>query len=100
MPLVDWKSLRNLPPETIEVKAREILEQMTLDQKLNQMTGDQNLVRGGIAMLRRYNAVPICAGTPYVRHPSSRVFRWPSGGCNGNLHLLSCFDGTGCKLGS
>ncbi len=63
MPLVDWKSLQNLPPESIEVKAREILAKMTLDQKVRQMTGDDNIIRGGIPMLRRYNAKPICAGT-------------------------------------
>jgi len=63
MPLVDWDSLRNLPPETIEVKIREILAKMTLDQKVRQMTGDETLLRGGISMLRRYNARPICAGT-------------------------------------
>jgi beta-glucosidase len=63
MPLVDWKSLQNLPSETIEVKAREILAQMSLDQKVRQMAGDQTLVRGGIPMLRQYNARPICAGT-------------------------------------
>ncbi len=63
MPLVDWKSLQNLPPESIEGKAREILAKMTLDQKVRQMTGDDNIIRGGIAMLRRYNARPICAGT-------------------------------------
>lgn len=63
MPLVEWKSLRNLPPETVEVKTREILAKMTLDQKVRQMTGDDNLIIGGITMLRRYNAKPICAGT-------------------------------------
>ena len=61
-PLVDWISLRNIPQETVEVKAREILAQMTLDQKVRQMSGDQNLVRGGLPMLRRYNSRPICAG--------------------------------------
>ncbi len=36
---------------------------MSLDQKVRQMAGDQTLVRGGIPMLRQYNARPICAGT-------------------------------------
>ncbi|MHA1229260.1 MAG: beta-glucosidase family protein [Candidatus Helarchaeota archaeon] len=59
---IDWDKLRDLPEEDIERVAREIVSKMTIYQKLNQMSGNQTMMRGGISMIIRYNAKPIPAG--------------------------------------
>ncbi|HSJ57099.1 MAG TPA: glycoside hydrolase family 3 C-terminal domain-containing protein [Anaerolineae bacterium] len=51
-----------LTPAQIEEKARRLLESMTLDEKIDQMSGDMPTVRGILAMMRRYNAMPYPAG--------------------------------------
>lgn len=58
----DWEYLKDLTPDEIEEKARDILGKMTLEQKVNQMSGDQSLLTGLISMGIRYNSKPIPAG--------------------------------------
>ena len=51
-----------LAEEKLEARARELLAQMTLDEKIRQMSGDMPTVRGILGMLRQYNPVPYPAG--------------------------------------
>jgi beta-glucosidase len=46
----------------IETRARDLLGQMTLDEKIGQMAGDTPLLPGLIQMARAYNYEPIPAG--------------------------------------
>ncbi|MHC1592269.1 MAG: glycoside hydrolase family 3 C-terminal domain-containing protein [Candidatus Helarchaeales archaeon] len=59
---IDWESFAGMNDDQIELKAREILDKMTIEEKLSQMSGDLSLLRGGIPMLIRYNKKPIPAG--------------------------------------
>ncbi len=61
----EWGSLQTAQPlseEQIEVKARELLAQMTLDEKIGQMSGDTPRMPGMIEMMRAYNIRPLPAG--------------------------------------
>ncbi|MEX2717570.1 MAG: beta-glucosidase [Candidatus Sigynarchaeota archaeon] len=58
---VEWSTLRDLGAEEVEVHAKRILDTMTLLQKLNQLTGNWNLLQAA-PMLVRYNSKPIPAG--------------------------------------
>ena len=51
-----------LSPAEIAAKAAALLAQMTLREKIGQMTGDTPFFPGGIKMMRIYNPVPIPAG--------------------------------------
>jgi len=51
-----------LTPQQVEEKARHYLAQMTLDEKIHQMSGDKSLLMGGIQQYLAYNASPIHAG--------------------------------------
>lgn len=55
------KYLREAGGNTAKAAAN-ILKKMTLDEKIEQMNGDQPLVRGTIEMMSRYNREPIPAG--------------------------------------
>jgi beta-glucosidase len=61
----EWGSLAVSTPlskEEIEEKARRLLAQMTLDEKIGQMSGDTPRLSGMIQMWRGYNVEPIPAG--------------------------------------
>jgi len=53
---------KRLGPEEIEAKARDWLDQMNLDEKIDQMSGSTPLFSGLIEMLRAYNFRPFPAG--------------------------------------
>ncbi|MHA1734018.1 MAG: glycoside hydrolase family 3 C-terminal domain-containing protein [Promethearchaeota archaeon] len=57
----DWNDFEGLPREEVERVVGEVVSQMTLDEKLEQMCGDYSLVRG--LKLLRYCNPPIPAGT-------------------------------------
>ncbi|MEA3440713.1 MAG: glycoside hydrolase family 3 N-terminal domain-containing protein [Chloroflexota bacterium] len=56
------KTVEPLNKEQIANKAQDILSQMTLDEKLAQMTGDSSILRDGWGMLTAYNFTPIPSG--------------------------------------
>jgi len=61
----EWGALavdEPLSKEQIEAKAQGLLAQMTLDEKIHQMSGDMSLLRDGFKMMRVYNERPIPAG--------------------------------------
>ena len=61
----DWGALKvktPLSPEEIEEKAEKLLAQMTLKEKIWQMSGDLHLFPDGIPMLWAYNRTPFPAG--------------------------------------
>ena len=61
----EWGSLATdtqLSKEQIEAKARDLLGQMSLEEKIHQMSGDTSLLSGGYEMMYTYNARPIPAG--------------------------------------
>jgi len=61
----EWGSLTVSEPlskEQIEEKAQALLAQMTLEEKVGQMSGDLPLIGGAIQMSRAYNEEPIPAG--------------------------------------
>ena len=61
----EWGSLAGeepLSPVDVEEKAQSLLVQMTLREKIDQMSGDMSLLTDGIKMARVYNAEPIPAG--------------------------------------
>jgi beta-glucosidase len=51
-----------LTEDQIDARARQLLAQMTIEEKIRQMSGDMPTARGIVGMLRRYNAVPYPAG--------------------------------------
>ena len=51
-----------LSPAEIDAQARALLAQMTLAEKIKQMSGDRSFLFGGIKMARAYNAEPVPAG--------------------------------------
>ena len=60
-----WGSL--IPPqplsaEQIETKARDLLRQLSLDEKIHQMSGDTPTLTGMLEMMRGYNMRPFPAG--------------------------------------
>ena len=58
-----WEDFSQLSDEAREAKIREFLAEMTLTEKLQQLTGDDGyLSKGAISMARRYNSKPIPAG--------------------------------------
>jgi beta-glucosidase len=60
-----WGSLTPPQPlsrERIEAKARELLQQLSLDEKIHQMSGDTPAFRGMIEMMYAYNVRPFPAG--------------------------------------
>jgi beta-glucosidase len=60
-----WGSLtppQPLSDEQIEAKARELLQQLSLDEKIHQMSGDTPTLSGMIEMLRAYGLHPMPAG--------------------------------------
>ena len=59
---VNWDELKGLNESQIEEKAKEILSIMTLEEKFNQMAGDDTLAVGGPKIQKRYNAEPYPAG--------------------------------------
>ncbi|MBN2548331.1 MAG: glycoside hydrolase family 3 C-terminal domain-containing protein [Anaerolineales bacterium] len=56
------KADKVLDAAEIESKARELLEQMSLEEKIQQMSGDIPFFPGAIDMMRSYNPEPIPAG--------------------------------------
>jgi len=61
----EWGILTGNEPLTdaeIEIKIQEIMAQMTLREKIKQMSGDISYFSGGIKMARAYNTEPIPAG--------------------------------------
>ena len=58
----NWNQIQDLSEDEIEIKIHEILSQMTLSQKIDQLSGDIPFITGGIAMMIRYNGTPIPAG--------------------------------------
>ncbi|MHA1819791.1 MAG: beta-glucosidase family protein [Promethearchaeota archaeon] len=62
--IFNWNELKNknLSDEEIDEKARQILDMMDINQKVNQMSGDGNFITGGLRDMIRYNAKPIKAG--------------------------------------
>lgn len=61
----EWGILTGNEPLTdveIEIKIQEIMAQMTLREKIKQMSGDISYFPGGIKMARAYNTEPIPAG--------------------------------------
>lgn len=66
-----------------------ILEQMSLDEKISQMNGDQPLVRGTLEMMTRYNREPIPAGENFrLGIPGIRFTDGPRGAV---LYSSTCF---------
>ncbi len=59
---IDWSTFKGLTDQEIEIKAREILNSMTLKEKVKQMAGDGTLLRNAIPMAIRYNKFPLPAG--------------------------------------
>src|SRR5512139_3046542 len=60
-----WGSLTPSQPlsgDQIEAKARDLLQQLTLDEKIHQMSGDTPLLTGTLEMMRAYNTHPLPAG--------------------------------------
>ena len=60
-----WGSLtppQPLSDEQIEAKARDLLQQLTLDEKIHQMSGDTPFLSGMLEMMRAYNTHPLPAG--------------------------------------
>jgi beta-glucosidase len=53
---------KRLNAEQIEEKAKSLLAEMTLEEKIGQMSGDTPLVRGLIEMIYAYNTRPLPAG--------------------------------------
>jgi beta-glucosidase len=69
----------------VEARARELLDQMTAHEKLHLLSGDGPLVRGVIAMARRYNETPYVAGElPRLGIPGVRFADGPRGVVVGN----------------
>ncbi len=61
----EWGALASDAPLTaqqIEEKARGLLTQMTLTDKIGQMSGDQSFILGGLGMLRGYNRTWMSGG--------------------------------------
>jgi beta-glucosidase len=61
----EWGSLRVTKPlskEQIEEKAKNLLAQMSLAEKVHQMSGDTPLISGLLEMIRAYNTRPLPAG--------------------------------------
>jgi beta-glucosidase len=61
----EWGSLtveEPLSKDGIESKAQNLLSQMTLEEKIHQMSGDTPMIRGGLEMMRAYNTRPLPAG--------------------------------------
>lgn len=61
----EWGTLGGdtpLSPAEVEEKAEELLKQMSLREKIKQMSGDISFFPGGLYMVRRYNPEPIPAG--------------------------------------
>ncbi|MFX1490554.1 MAG: glycoside hydrolase family 3 protein, partial [Promethearchaeota archaeon] len=59
---IKWDEFKGLTDDQIELKAREILSNMSLEEKFHQMAGDETLEEGGPKMQERYNSYPISAG--------------------------------------
>ena len=60
---LDWNSLAGLDARSIDAKAREILDLMTLDEKIKQLSADWPLISAkSLRMAFRYNFIPIPAG--------------------------------------
>nr|MDO8110643.1 glycoside hydrolase family 3 C-terminal domain-containing protein [Candidatus Sigynarchaeota archaeon] len=60
---LNWFSLVDLPESEIEPKICEILGQMTLAEKVKQMSADWPLIsKWGLGMAKRYNFIPIPGG--------------------------------------
>lgn len=67
-------------PEEIERAAADLLAQMTLEEKIQQMSGDTPLVSGLVEMLRAYNTRPLPAGeNPRLGIPGIRFSDGPRG---------------------
>ncbi len=62
---LEWGALAVTEPltlEQIEAKAHHLLAQMSLEEKVAQMSGDATLLSGMLEMMRGYNTRPIRAG--------------------------------------
>lgn len=79
----DWGALAAggpLSPEQIEAKAQDLLAHMTLDEKIQHMSGDTPYLTGGLEMLREYNTHPLPAGEcPRLGIPGVRFSDGPRG---------------------
>ncbi len=66
--------------DACEARARALLDQMTLHEKLELLSGDGPLLRGLAEMARRYNATPYVAGElPRLGLPGVRFSDGPRG---------------------
>jgi beta-glucosidase len=66
--------------DDIEARARALVDEMTLHEKLHLLSGDGELVRGLAEMARRYNARPYVAGeVPRLGIPGIRFTDGPRG---------------------
>ncbi|HKY68123.1 MAG TPA: glycoside hydrolase family 3 C-terminal domain-containing protein, partial [Acidimicrobiales bacterium] len=69
-----------LDPAAVEERARDLVDQMTLHEKLHLLSGDGPLVRGLAEMARRYNGTPYVAGAlPRLGVPGVRFTDGPRG---------------------
>ena len=81
--LFDWGALTEDEPLTeheLEAKAQDLLAQMSLDEKIHQMSGDGSYFIEGPRMLRAYNPRPIPAGVnPRLGLPGVQFSDGPRG---------------------
>jgi len=88
----EWGALREdaaLTDEQVEAKATALLDGMSLDEKIQQMSGDTPIVRGLIEMLVAYNRKPIPAGENLrLSIPGVRFTDGPRGVV---MHHSTCF---------
>jgi len=79
----DWGALTEDEPLTeheLEAKAQDLLAQMSLDEKIHQMSGDGSYFIEGPRMLRAYNPRPIPAGVnPRLGLPGVQFSDGPRG---------------------
>ncbi len=60
-----WGTLTPAGPlsdDPIEARAHDLLRQLTLDEKIHQMSGDTPFLSGTLEMMRAYNLHPLPAG--------------------------------------
>jgi beta-glucosidase len=88
----DWGALAvdtPLTPTQIEAKAKSLLAQMSLNEKVRQMSGDLRMFPDGISMFWAYNRTPIPAGeNRRLNIPGIRFSDGPRGVV---LYRATCF---------
>ncbi|MEJ2279138.1 MAG: glycoside hydrolase family 3 C-terminal domain-containing protein [Candidatus Lokiarchaeota archaeon] len=85
----DWEQFEGLNDQEIKTKAEELLNKMTLEEKVNQMAGDKPTFPEIIKMLFHYNKYPYPAGeNQRLGIPPIKFTDGPSGVVVGNS---TCF---------